>query len=146
MQPVAVVGQIEHAGAAGDRAAVPDRGQKVAFFQWVNDLRPGFGELLPQVADLVDEPREPRRVDAGLAAVTAQDLGVALELLADVRAHVAAPQDRQDLEQRGDRGAGAELGRLVDVEQRLLVEELHAQERPHALRERLLERHERVLG
>ena len=73
-------------------------------------------------------------------------LGVALELLADVGADVAAPQDRQDLEQRRHRGARAELGRLVDVEQRLLVEELDAQERAHALRERLLELDQRMLG
>ena len=45
-----------------------------------------------------------------------------------------------------DRGPGAELGRLVDVEQRLLVEKLDPQERPHALRERLLELDQRVLG
>ncbi len=60
---------------------MPDRGQKVAFFQGVNDLRPGFGELLPQVADVVDEPREARGVDAGLAAITAEQVRVALELL-----------------------------------------------------------------
>jgi hypothetical protein len=71
---------------------------------------------------------------------------MSLELFADVRAHVAAPQDRQDLEQRRHRGSRAELRRLVDVEQRLLVEELHAQERPHSLVQRLLELHQRMLG
>ena len=71
---------------------------------------------------------------------------MALELLDDVGPHVAAAQDRQDLEQAGDGRARAELGRLVDVEQRLLVEKLDPQERAHPLRQRLLERDQAVLG
>src|SRR5262245_45815964 len=81
MQPVSVVGQVERAGAAGNRAAMPDGGQKVAFFQWVNDLWPSLGQLLLELVDVVDQAREPRRIDAGLAAVPAEQLGVALELL-----------------------------------------------------------------
>src|SRR5512134_1729155 len=71
---------------------------------------------------------------------------MALELFQHVGPNVPAAQDREDLEQGVDRGPGAELGRLVDVEQRLLVEELHAQERAHSLAQRLLEGDQRVLG
>ncbi len=87
----------------------------------------------------VDQPREPSRIDAGLAPIAAEHIGVALELLEHVGAHVAAAEDRQDLEQARDRGARAEVGRLVGVEQRLLVQEFDPQERPHPLAERLLE-------
>ena len=118
---------------------------KVTFFQWVNDLRSGFGQPLLELADVVDQLRKPRRVDAGLAAEPAEQLCVALELFTDVGANVAAPKDRQNLEQRRHGGARAELSRLVDVKQRLLVQELHAQERAHALVQRLLELHQRVL-
>jgi len=89
VQPVGIVRQVERAGAARNGAAVPYRGQKLAFFQWVNDLRAGLRQLLLELADVVDQLRQPVRIDAGLAAVTAEELGVPLELLADVGAHVA---------------------------------------------------------
>src|SRR6185436_15898287 len=69
MEPVAVVRQVEHARAARDRAAMPDGGQKVAFFQWVDEMRPRLGELLAQVVDVVDEPGQAARIDTRLAPV-----------------------------------------------------------------------------
>src|SRR5688572_13258472 len=89
MQPVGVVRQIERAGSAGNGASMPDRRQKFTCFQRVNDLRARLGQLLSELADMVDQLREPCRIDSGLASITAEVLGMSLELFADVRAHVA---------------------------------------------------------
>jgi hypothetical protein len=69
-----------------------------------------------------------------------------VELLEHVAAHVAAAEDGEDLEQTRDCGARAEVGRLVGMKPRLLVQELDPQECSHPLAERLLEFDESGLG
>src|SRR5690606_6324413 len=88
MQPVAVVRQIEHAGAARNRTAMPDGVQELTFFQWVDDVRAGGRELAAELLDVVDQAREPARVDARLAAIAVERGRVPLELLQHVGANV----------------------------------------------------------
>ena len=62
-----------------------------------------------------------------------------LELLLHVGAHVAARGDGEDVEQAAHGGAAAPLALHLVVVQRLVVEEIEAQEGAHPLVERLLE-------
>src|SRR5262245_21758761 len=112
---------------------MPDGVQKLTLFQWVDDVRTRVGEARAQRVAILDEPREPARIDARLALVAPEHAGVTLELLDHVGAHVASAQDRDDLEQARDRGARAEVARIFGVKKRLLVEELDPQEGPHPL-------------
>ncbi len=59
--------------------------------------------------------------------------------------HVAAAQDRYDLEKAGHGRTRTEVGGLVGVEHRLLVEKLDPQEGAHPLGKRLLESDRAVL-
>ena len=51
-----------------------------------------------------------------------------VELLEHVAAYVAAAEDGEDLEQTRDCAGRAEVGRLVGMKSRLLVQELDPQE------------------
>ena len=75
----------------------------------------------------------------GLALEHVELREVALELLLHVGAHVAARGDGEDVEQAAHGGAAAPLALHLVVVQRLVVEEIEAQEGAHALVERLLE-------
>ena len=83
--------------------------------------------------------RSRRRVDARAMLELVQQSQMALELLEHVAAHIAAGQDRQDVEQTADRGASPPGTVLLAVIDRLRVQEVQAQEGAHALVERLLE-------
>ena len=65
-------------------------------------------------------------------------LDLALELLEHLAARVAARGDCKNFQQRPDRRARRPRVLALFVEQRLLVEEVQAQEGPHPLVERLL--------
>ena len=62
-------------------------------------------ELGAQRVEVLDEPFEPGGVDTACEAVLPEKLRVPIELLEHVGAHVAAADDRQDLEQAADGGA-----------------------------------------
>ena len=62
-----------------------------------------------------------------------------LELLEHIRAHIAAGRDRQDVDQARHGRAAAPGARHLVVVERLVVEEIQAQEGAHPLVQRLLE-------
>ena len=72
--------------------------QKIALFQWVNEVGAGFGQPLAQVVDRVDQAVQTPGIDAGLALEAAEQLGVPFELFDDVCANVATPENREDLQ------------------------------------------------
>src|SRR5690606_2236656 len=143
MQPIRVVRQIERARAARDRAPMPHRVQELAFLERVHELRTGLGELGLERRELPDQLVEASRIDTRSFPVTLEQLRLPLELLDDLRADIAAIQNREHLEQARDRGARSVLRRLLRVVRSLLEQELDAEKRAHPLGERLLESDDR---
>jgi hypothetical protein len=78
-------------------------------------------------------------IDTGLALENVELREVPLELLLHVGAYVTPCRDGEDVEQAAHRRAAAPLALHLVVVQRLVVEEIEAQERAHPLVERLLE-------
>ena len=139
VEPVKVVGQIEFAGAAGNGAPMLHRVQELG---------------VPQAAACSCAPRPFRSfrkrmrfdstarsrpgIDARIRLVDIEPVNLPLELLQHLIAHVAARGDcKYFQETRNGRAAAPDVRRFVVIE-RLRIEKIEAQKRPHALVERLL--------
>ncbi len=99
---------------------------------------PDGAELLAQAVHLREQHAQARRVDPGAGAEGRELRHLPLEILEHLAAEVAARRDRQDLEQRIDRGARRpRIGARV-VMHGLVIQEVEAQEIAHPLVERHL--------
>ena len=116
-----------------------DRREELRILEPGKIVRPAGDQIRAQAQQVAHHGPQPRRVDPGLALEHIELREVPLEFLLHVGAHVAARGDGEDVEQAAHRGAAAPLALHLVVIQRLAVEEIEAQERAHALVERLLE-------
>jgi hypothetical protein len=139
VQPEEIVRQVEFTGAARNRAAVLDRREEFRIAQRLQPAGARGREVAAQAAEVREQRRQSRRVDPRAVLVFAQQREVPLQFLQYVAAQVAAQRDREDVEQARDRGATAPLTGLLVVEEGLRIQEIEAQERAHALVQRLFE-------
>ncbi len=137
-QPMTVFGQVELAGASRYRAAIFDRVQEITVLQRLQKLRADIVDLGTTLQQVADQRVEPAAIDARLALISLQHAELMIEFLVDLAADIAARQDGHDLEKTRNRGPGCPVALELAVVKHLLVEELEAQESPHAFRDGLL--------
>ena len=77
-------------------------------------------------------------VDVGFADVRGQGLALKFKLLDHFHAHVAAPEEIEDVQQARQRGPRAQLGGVVGVKTGLLVEKFYPEEGSYSFREGML--------
>ena len=143
IEPEVVIGQVELAGAARDRAAVLDRVQEFRVAQRLQEVGAGVhssARRRTRLAIIGAGARRPRPGGSGIRSAAPRWRSSSLSTS---RAHVAAGRDREDVEQARHGGAAAPRARHLVVVERLAVQEVEPQEGAHPLVQRLLE-HERV--
>ena len=137
-QPVVVLGKIKLTSAAGNRAAVFDRIQKLAFLDRLQKTGADFSDLIAAGNEIMYQGAQSAAVDARPALKALQGAKLMVEFLQDLTSHVATGENCQNLEKRGNGGSRRPICLFLDVVEHLLVEELETQERAHTLRQRLL--------
>ena len=134
-----IIRQVELAGAAGDGAAMLDGREELRVAQWLHEGAARSGQRRAQPRQVVDERAQAAAIHPGLVLELRQLRQMPFDFLQHLGAHVAAGGDGQDVDEAADCRATAPLAGLLVVVQRLVVEEVQAQEGAHPLVERLFE-------
>ena len=137
-QPVAVLGKIKLAGTAGYGAAVLNGIKELAVFNRLKEPGADPADLIAAGEQVAHERVQPPPVHARLCLKALQDAELLVQLLQNLAADIAARQNRQDFQKRGNRSPRGPISLFVAVVEHLLVEKLESQKRAHTLRQRLL--------
>ncbi len=137
IEPVAIVGQIEFAGTAGNAAAMLDRVEKLRVAQALQEQRTGTVELGAQACKIGEHGVQPTAINPGSRFELVHRGHLAFQILKHVAAHVATRGYRQNFKDRSHRCPSRPEVRAFLVVQQLLIEKFQPQERAHPLCEGL---------